>query len=228
MFKENYEKYLSLLDKACQNAGRKIEEIQTIAVSKFFPVEDIQSAIACGIKDFGENRADEMRQKAQEIGAGIRWHFIGQLQTNKVKYIINDVSLCQSVDRIALAQELDKRCGMVNRNLDILVQVAENQTQTRGGIELETVEPLFDFCQQSKHLKVRGLMCVAPLGLEEAQTRDFFRRVYEKYTALNGFLMDDQKMSILSMGMSGDFPLAIKEGSNMVRIGSLLFGKRNY
>lgn len=217
-----------MLDSACQDAGRKPEEIQTIAVSKFFPVEDIKVAMQCGIKDFGENRADEMRSKAQEIGQGIRWHFIGQLQTNKVKYIINDVSLCQSVDRIALAQELDKRCRLVGRNLDILIQVAENKTQTRGGAELETVGPLFDFCQESEHLKVCGLMCVAPLGLDQAQTRDFFRRVYRKYTALNDTLSGDDRMTILSMGMSGDFPLAIQEGSNMVRIGSLLFGKRNY
>lgn len=227
MIKDNIDLVLSNIAKAARKSGRSPDEIKLVAVSKSFGTDSILEAYQCGITDFGENRANEFRQKSTEINLPLFWHFVGQLQTNKVKYIINNVGLIHSLDRAALAEELDKQRAKANRQIDVLVQISADGKKGRGGVAENEAERLIDYCRGLSNLRIKGLMLVAPPGLAEPELRCCFRSVRKLYERLGRNNDEKVSMKILSMGMSQDYTLAVEEGSNLVRIGSAIFGTRS-
>ena len=209
------------IDAAAQRAGRAAKEVQLVCVSKMHPIAEIEQVISAGERVFGENRVDELLEKSNNITKDVQWHMIGQLQTNKVRKLIGHLALVQSVDRESLLRELHRRSVAAGVVTEILLQVDFTHAPGRGGAGEDAVRQLLEQAYGLSGVRVRGLMHVAPLGVSERQTRESFARVYRLYRALHE---QDAQLSILSMGMSGDYEAAIEEGSNMVRIGTAVFG----
>ena len=221
---ENYKLIQDGIASACAACGRKPEDITCIAVTKFVSEDRIAPAFPLGIKNVGENRAQEMMQKLDFFRSnGCIVHFIGQLQTNKVKYIIGQADLIQSVDRIPLAQELERHAALLNIVQDILVQVNIGHEVQKGGIEENNLDDFLHSMSAMPHLQVKGLMCVPP-ALDEQEAAPYFSRMRKLFDHSKGIA--GVSMEHLSMGMSGDYKAAIREGATMVRIGSALFGAR--
>jgi pyridoxal phosphate enzyme (YggS family) len=212
---------------ACARAGRNAAEVTLLPVSKTFSADAIRDMTALGFKRFGENRLQEIAQKAPELAdCDIQWVVIGHVQTNKAKEVAKYASELQSLDRLALAEALDKRLASLNRTLKVLVQVKTSTEETKSGLEPEELIPFLQQISQYPTLKVEGLMTMAVLSDDESAVRDCFkllRQCREHALAANipGISLDR-----LSMGMSGDMALAIEEGSTEVRVGTALFGKR--
>lgn len=226
MIAENLLSFREKLKAAAEQAGRKAEEIALVAVSKTMPNEKIIEAIDAGQMDFGENYAQELKKKHEEINRPARWHFIGQLQTNKVKYIFDKVYLVQSVDRRSLAKELDKRAAAAQSAVDILLQLYPYESDNRGGAGMEQIKKLLEECGDLTNIRIKGIMSVAPFGLDEDQSLHYFEKVKRMFENLSAHCPDNASMDILSMGMTADYIQAIRQGSNMVRIGSAIFGGR--
>lgn len=217
---------LSLIQDSCNNCG-KPNNITLIAVTKTRTPDEINCAIEHGITDIGENKVQEILNKYDKIKP-VRWHMIGHLQTNKVRYIIDKVDLIQSVDSLKLAKEIDKRAKEHGRIMNILVQVNPADEESKFGVSLEEVKSLvLNILESCDNICIKGLMSVAPIW-ELDKVKDLFVAVKAKYDELS--LIDNSKLDFcyLSMGMSGDFLVAIEAGSNMVRIGTAIFGQRDY
>lgn len=196
------------------------ENVLLVAVSKTRTVEEIRWAAACGCRDFGENKAQELYEKYAEL-PDLRWHFIGRLQKNKVKSIVGKVCLIHSVDSLPLALEINKRAEVLGIVQDILIQVNAAGEPQKGGVSLENTKLLFsEISEKCSSVRIRGLMQVAPEAENPEDVRIYFQQVYQ--------LQKDLGLEILSMGMSGDYKVAIEEGANCVRIGSAIFGQRVY
>lgn len=209
------------IDVAARKTGRTGEDITLIAVSKMHSVDEIKAVLSCGVTDFGENKVQELNSKFDYIDTAT-WHLIGHLQTNKVKQIVDKVSLIHSVDSLHLAQEIDKRCKEINKTMDILIQVNAAHEDSKFGVDPKDVLFLSDdIIKTCSNIKLRGLMHIAPAADNPEDVRKYFRIVKEIYDKM-------PYADTLSMGMSGDFEIAIEEGANMVRIGTLIFGERNY
>jgi pyridoxal phosphate enzyme (YggS family) len=217
--------------KICDNINRIKSEIDNkvhlVAVSKTKPIEDILEAYQCGQRDFGENKVQEMRDKQNQLPPDIRWHLIGHLQRNKVKYIAPYVHLIHSVDNIKLLKEINKQAIKNNRTIPVLLQIKIAKEDTKYGMSFEEAKNLMDSPQikELKNISIEGLMGMA------TNTPDIEQRKKEFHSLKNFF--DEMKITFpsfkyLSMGMSGDYPIAIEEGSNMIRVGSNIFGKRDY
>ena len=223
------EQYLEVLDNietAAKQAGRHPKEITLLAVTKFVEAARVQEALALGVKDAGESRVQELTGKLplfEEYGA--RVHLIGQLQTNKVKYVIGKVSTIQSVDRLNLAQEISREA--VNNSLaqDVLVEINVGCEAQKGGVVPDELFRFLEIISTLPGLRIRGLMCIPPDVGEEDASR-YFARMRELFVAAQACGLPNAQMDKLSMGMSGDYRAAIAEGSNMVRIGTALFGQR--
>lgn len=203
-------------------------DITLIAVSKTRTPEEINTAIECGITDIGENKVQEILDKYDSVKP-VRWHMIGHLQTNKVRYIIDKVCLIHSVDSLKLAKEIDKRAKEHSIVMDILVQVNPADEESKYGVSLSDVKDLvLSILSSCDNIRIKGLMSVAPYSDNPNSLLPLFESVKSKYDELS--LIDNTKLDFcyLSMGMSGDYPVAIKAGSNMVRIGTAIFGERNY
>ena len=209
---------------ACARANRKEKDVTLIAVTKFMPIERIALALNAGIAHIGENRVQELLEKRpffKEKDATV--HFIGQLQTNKVKYIIEQAHCIQSVDRFTLASEIERQAAKANTVQDILVEVNIGGEAQKGGIDESNLFELLGEIQAYDHLRVKGLMCVPPAGTAE-EARPYFRKMKELFEASKS--VPGVEMLHLSMGMSADYAVAIEEGATMVRVGSALFGPR--
>jgi len=210
------------LARACERAGRKREEVLLLGASKYANAEKIREAYQCGVRAFGENRAQDFLKKFEELkDLPIDWHFIGNLQTNKVKYIIDKVSLIHSVDRQSLAEEIQKRAERLGKVQDVLIEVNVGKEETKGGVYEEDLEKLFEYCLSLKNLRVLGLMAIPPYKENPEEVRPYFvklRKLKEKLEELYKL-----KLPHLSMGMSGDFEVAVEEGATIVRIGSAIF-----
>ena len=209
---------------ACARANRKEKDVTLIAVTKFMPIERIALALNAGIAHIGENRVQELLEKLpffKEKDATV--HFIGQLQTNKVKYIIEQAHCIQSVDRFTLAGEIERQAAKANTVQDILVEVNIGGEAQKGGIDESNLFELLGEIQAYDHLRVKGLMCVPPAGTAE-EARPYFRKMKELFEASKS--VPGVEMLHLSMGMSADYAVAIEEGATMVRVGSALFGPR--
>jgi len=207
------------------------KECQLIAVSKTKPISDILELYNLGQKDFGENYVQELAEKQSQLPADIHWHFIGHLQSNKVKFIAPFVYLIHGVDSFKLLKEINKQAQKVNRVIDCLLQVHIAQEETKFGFDETELTDLFtnnkSELENLKNIQISGFMGMASFTDDTEKVRKEFRYLKSLSDKFKKLQIDNSKLTILSMGMSGDYKIAIEEGSNMVRIGSLLFGARN-
>ena len=213
---------------ACKRAGRERDEVKLIAVSKTQPVEAIGEAIEYGINSFGENRVQELREKMEIINDNLDWHLIGHLQTNKVKYVVGKVSLIHSLENVRLAEALDKEAAKLGVTVDVLVEVNVAKEDTKFGVNPEEVENFIIEVSKYPNIKIKGLMTVAPYTDISEENRKYFRQLKKIMVDLNSKNIHNVSMNVLSMGMTGDYEVAIEEGATLVRVGTGIFGSRNY
>lgn len=211
------------IQSAAVKAGRDPSSIILLGASKYADVEQVRQAYEQGLTCFGENRSEGLLAKKDLLPDDISWHFIGQLQTNKVKYIIDNVELIHSLDRLSLAKELQKRALAKQTTVHALVEVLMDDRESRGGVLPKDIPSFLDQCAQFDRLYIHGLMCVAPLGCSERETEACFAKMKDLFDGLSHRIPDNAEMKVLSMGMSHDFSLAIKHGATLVRVGSALF-----
>lgn len=211
---------------ACQRAGRDPGDVTLIAVSKTKPIELLQEAYDGGAREFGENRVQELLTKIPLMPKDVKWHLIGHLQTNKVRQIIGKTCLIHSVDSVKLAGEIEKESNKQGIVTDILLEVNVAREESKFGFLLEEVEEALRSIQIFSHVKVCGLMTVAPFVEDAEKNRAVFRKLYDFYVDMKTKNIDNGSMTILSMGMTGDFQVAVEEGSTMVRVGTGIFGAR--
>ncbi len=226
MIKENIQHIRNEIAKACSLSGRKESEITLIAVSKNVPVPSIREAIEAGITDFGENKAREFESKCTEIGNGVTWHFIGHLQTNKVKYVVKTADLIHSVDSIKLAGEIQRFAFRANKIQKVLIEIKTSFEETKFGLETEdNIYDLANFIKEQPNLSLQGLMTIAPYTDDEKVVRNSFTYLRNLRDALQ---TEGYNVPELSMGMSADYRIAIEEGATMIRVGTSIFGERVY
>ncbi len=216
------------IETACRRAGRKRSEVTLVAVSKTKPVEMLREAYDLGVRVFGENKVQEIRGKYEMLPVDIQWHMIGHLQTNKVKYIVDKVRLIHSVDSLNLARVIEKEAEKQNRTVDILLEVNVAEEESKFGLKTSEVLPLVEKVMQLPHIRLRGLMTIAPFVENPEKNRAIFANLHDLYVDIKEKNIDNDTVSILSMGMTNDYEVAIEEGSTMVRIGTGIFGARNY
>ena len=228
MVKENLENVENNIKLACEKSGRDMKDVTLIAVSKTKPNELVMEAYETGIRDFGENKVQELVRKCEELPKDIRWHMIGHLQTNKVKYLPGMAEMIHSVDRLELALEVDKQAQKHQMVMDVLLEVNVAREDTKFGLMVEETEPLLRQLALLKHIRVRGLMTIAPFTENAESNRRFFHTLREQKEELNRKEILEGQMDVLSMGMTGDYEIAIEEGATHVRVGTGIFGERNY
>ena len=204
------------------------EEVTLIAVSKTKPVEMLQTIYDAGSRDFGENKVQEMCDKIEQLPTDIRWHMIGHLQTNKVKYIVGRVSLIHSVDSLHLAQEIEKQAAKLDVIVPILIEVNIAEEESKFGIHKEETISLVREVAALPHIRIQGLMTIAPYVENPEDNRAYFRGIKQLSVDIARENIDNVSMDCLSMGMTGDYEVAIEEGATMVRVGTGIFGERNY
>ena len=220
----NVEKYQEILREIPEN-------VQLIAVSKLHPASEVAAAYALGQRDFGENWAQEMREKHEILPQDIRWHFIGHLQTNKIKYIIPYVHLIHSIDSFKLLQEVDRQAAKHGRVVGCLLQFHVATEETKFGFSMDECEQMFQSPEFSslKNVDIKGVMGMASFTDDAAQVRREFQTLHGFFTKLKEeYFSEKADFKEISMGMTSDYPIAIEEGSTMIRVGSALFGARNY
>ncbi len=210
-------------------ASERQEKVNLMAVTKTVDVDKVLQAIESGITDIGENKPQELARKYEIIGDKVRYHLIGTLQTNKVKYIIDKVYMIHSLDRIALCEEIQKRAQNIDRIINCLVQVNISKEESKHGIEEElAIDFIKEVSSKYKNIKIEGLMTMAPFVDDERQIRDVFKRLKVLSEEVDKLNLQNVQMKTLSMGMSQDYKIAIEEGSTIVRVGTSIFGKRDY
>ena len=226
--KENIENINAKIEAACQRSGRKREEVLFLVVSKTIDVPRIKEAVACGMTSLGENKVQEIMDKYEPMGEGIKWHLIGHLQTNKVKYIIDKVELIHSVESIKLAEEISKRAVAKGVTANILLEENVAGEESKFGIKPEECEQMVREISVMPNIVIKGLMTVAPAVENEEENRKYFRQMKQLLVDINSKKIDNVNMTELSMGMTGDYEVAIEEGATIVRIGTGVFGARYY
>ncbi len=214
----NLERVRERIARAAERAGRRPDDVRLVAVSKTVDVERIRMALAAGVTDLGENRVQEAREKIAVLGRPVPWHLIGHLQTNKVKEALALFDLIHSLDRLELARELERRAAAAGRTVDALLQVHMGGEASKGGIEPDAVDAALDEVRALGHVRVRGLMTIPPPVERAEDARPWFQALVR--------LAKRHGLAELSMGMSGDFEVAIEEGATMVRVGTAIFGAR--
>ena len=226
MVTENYRRVEERVAAACARCGRPRESVTLIAVSKTQPTEMVRELAEAGVEDFGENKVQELCRKQEELGQPLRWHMIGHLQRNKVKYLMAQPPvLIHSVDSLRLAQEIEKEAAKAGKTIPILIEINIGREESKSGLAEEELPALAAAVAQLPHLRLRGLMAVAPATPNPEDSRPYFRRMRELQQELQRTYPDCTE---LSMGMTGDFEAAIAEGATMVRVGTAIFGARNY
>lgn len=227
MLKDNLNLVLKNIEYASKNS-KYHQDVTLIAVSKTHPVSMISEVYNLGIRDFGENKVQELLEKYDELPKDIRWHLIGHLQTNKVKYIIDKVYMIHSVDSYKLAAEINKQAKKKNRIVNILVQVNISQEETKFGVSKDETANLIKSIAELENVRIKGLMTIAPATDNAENNRKFFASLYNLSIDILNLNIDNINVLNLSMGMSGDYLVAIDEGANFVRVGTGIFGTRNY
>ncbi len=226
--RENIDAVNRIKGQAAVKSGREPEDVLLCAVTKTRTAEEINEAIDAGITDIGENKVQEIMDKFDSVKP-VRWHMIGHLQTNKVKYIIDKVSMIHSVDSLHLAQEIDRRAAQHNIAMDILIQVNSAQEESKFGIAADETEGMIrDILDKCPNLRIRGLMCIAPFAENPEDVRIYFAQVKKLYDEYGSIEHKNLDFKYLSMGMSHDYEAAISEGSNLIRVGTAIFGERDY
>lgn len=228
MLKENLIQVEEKINAACQRSGRSRNEVTLIAVSKTKPVPMLAEIYEEGVRDFGENKVQEILEKHDVLPNDIKWHMIGHLQRNKVKAVIDKVSLIHSVDSFRLAEEINIQAKKKNITVPILVQVNIAGEDTKFGITKEDAIALVEQIAELDNLRIQGLMTIAPLVNDPEDNRQYFRGIRQLSVDIRNKNIDNVCMDILSMGMTGDYEIAIEEGATMVRVGTGIFGARNY
>lgn len=224
--KENIEEVEKVIDEECKKAGRDRNEVTLIAVSKTKPVEMLQEAYDSGCRDFGENKVQELVEKYEVLPKDIRWHMIGHLQTNKVKYIVDKVYMIHSVDSLRLAEEISKEAVKKKVDVNILVEVNVANEETKFGVSLDKAKELVLNIAKLPNIHVKGLMTIAPFVDNGEDNREIFAKLHELAVDIGQEKADNIVMETLSMGMSGDYPVAVSEGATYVRVGTVIFGIR--
>ena len=228
MIKENLEVVEKNICEACKRAGRDRSEVTLIAVSKTKPVSDIRQAMDCGITVFGENKVQELRDKTAEIKEPLSWHMIGHLQANKVKYLPGVACMIHSVDNIKLAEEIEKQAAKKDLVMDVLIEVNMAHEDTKFGLSPDEAADFVKEISTLRHLNIRGLMTIAPYTDDPESNRVYFKGLRELRDSINAMGIPNVKMDTLSMGMTGDYQVAIEEGATFVRVGTGIFGERDY
>ena len=228
MLKENLADVEAKIVKACENSGRQRDDVTLIAVSKTKPVETLKEAYDLGIRVFGENKVQELTDKYEALPKDIQWHMIGHLQRNKVKYIIDKVALIHSVDSIRLAETIEKEAAKHNITANILIEVNVAKEESKFGLMPEELDELIDKIKDFNHIQVKGLMTIAPFVENPETNREIFRSLRKLSVDISNKNVDNVNVSILSMGMTNDYTVAVEEGATMVRVGTGIFGARNY
>ena len=222
MLKDQLQEVEKRIQAACDRAGRKREEVTLIAVSKTKPVETLQEAYDLGVRIFGENKVQELTAKYEALPKDIHWHMIGHLQTNKVKYIIDKAELIHSVDSLKLAETIEKEAAKHDLIADILVEVNVAEEESKFGMKMEEVIPFVEKVSAFPHVRVRGLMTIAPFVEDPEENRSIFADLHKLYIDIKKKNHDNDTVSVLSMGMTNDYEVAIEEGATGI------FGARNY
>ena len=228
MLKENYEEVQKKITEACKRAGRNREEVTLIAVSKTKPVEMLSEIYDLGERNFGENKVQELTEKEEVLPKNIHWHMIGHLQRNKVKYIIDKVSMIHSVDSIRLAETIEKEAAKKDICMPILIEVNVAEEESKFGLSVEEVLPFLEEICSYQHIKVMGLMTIAPFVADPEENREVFQKLKKLSVDIAAKNINNVNMSVLSMGMTNDYQVAVEEGATMVRVGTGIFGERNY
>lgn len=225
--RENLEEVERRITAAAERSGRKRSDITLIAVTKTHPAEMMNEAIELGVTDIGENKPQEVRDKYADVKP-VRWHLIGHLQTNKVKYVIDKVCLIHSVDSVKLMDEIERQAEKHDITMDILIQVNISGEETKSGIKPEEIYDLIEHAGKLSRVKVKGLMTIAPKTDNPVTNALHFDNIRRLFLDIQSKKYDNISMEYLSMGMSGDYETAIEHGANMVRVGSAIFGQRDY
>lgn len=224
---QNYKTVKENVTKACEQAGRSEQEVTLLAVSKTKPVDMLMDVYRAGARDFGENKVQELVDKIPQMPSDVRWHMIGHLQRNKVKQVLPYVDMIQSLDSLPLAKEIEKQAGKLEKTIPVLVEVNISQEENKTGLLKEDVLSFIETCKKDfPHIDIQGLMCVGPNTDDQKHIEDCFEQVHQLFLQAQDLYGDSIRW--LSMGMSADWKLAVAHGSNMVRIGSDIFGPRNY
>lgn len=228
MLAENLKQVEENIAAACKRAGRKREEVTLIAVSKTKPISMLSEIYDCGIRDFGENKVQELCEKREQLPLDIRWHMIGHLQRNKVKYIIRDTALIHSVDTYRLAEEINIQAKKIKRIVPILIEVNIAKEPSKFGILPEEALLLTEEISKLDSLRIEGLMTIAPYTENPEENRPYFQQIKNLSVDIANEKIDNVSMNTLSMGMTGDYMTAIEEGATIVRVGTGIFGARTY
>lgn len=233
MIKENLARVEEKIQHSCEKANRNRSDVRLIAVSKTKPVSMLQEAYDQGIRDFGENKVQEILDKYEQLPKDVRWHMIGHLQTNKVKYIIDKVCMIHSVDSLHLAEEISKQAVKKNVTANILVEINIGDEASKFGTSLEEAYDLVKNIIDLPNILVHGLMTVAPYVVDSEENRPLFMKMSKLCVDIKSQLVDNgigkhNMFTELSMGMTGDYEVAIEEGATFVRVGTGIFGERNY
>ena len=228
MIQKNLKEIETRIQKACLASGRKRENVKLIAVSKTKPVEMLQEAYNCGCRDFGENKVQELVEKYDKMPKDIRWHMIGHLQRNKVKYIVDKVYLIHSVDSLRLAGEISKEAVKKDVTVSILIEINVADEESKFGISAAEAVSLVEEIAKLPNIVIRGLMTIAPYVENPEENRLYFAKLKQIYVDIMHKNIDNVFMKELSMGMTGDYEAAITEGATYIRIGTGIFGEREY
>ena len=225
---ENYRRVKENIRKACETAGRNEQEVTLLAVSKTKPVDMLKDVYQAGARDFGENKVQELVDKIPQLPSDIRWHMIGHLQRNKVKYIVDKVYLIHSVDSLRLAEEISREAVKKQTEVNILIEVNVAQEESKFGTTVEETMELVRSIAVLPAIHIKGLMTIAPFVENAEENRTYFQKLRQLAVDIGNKNIDNVSMSILSMGMTGDYMVATEEGSTIVRVGTGIFGERDY
>ncbi len=228
MLKENIEAVRKNIEKACERSGRNPKDVLLLPVSKTKPVEMIQELYDLGIRSFGENYVQELCDKIDKLSDDINWHMIGHLQRNKVKYIVGKVAMIHSVDSIRLAEAISKEAVKKDVTVDILIEVNVGMEENKFGITVESAYEDIKEMAKLPNIAIKGLMTSAPFVENSEDNRKYFRQLKQLSVDIQSKNIDNVDMGILSMGMTNDYIVAIEEGATIVRVGTAIFGARNY
>lgn len=228
MIRDNLEQVQLKIREACDRAGRDVGEVTLISVSKTKPLSMLKEAYEAGARDFGENKVQELVEKIPEMPGDVRWHMIGHLQRNKVKYIVGKVYLIHSVDSLRLAEEISKEALKQNTSVNILLEVNMAEEESKFGVAPEETTDLVSRVSRLPGIHICGLMTIAPFVENAEDNRQYFRRLKQLSVDIESKNIDNVSMDILSMGMTGDYSVAVEEGATYVRVGTGIFGERDY
>lgn len=228
MLKENLEHIEEEIQKACKRSGRQRDEVTLIAVSKTKPVETLKEAYQLGVRIFGENKVQELNEKYDALPGDIQWHMIGHLQRNKIKYVIDKAELIHSVDSIRLAEAIEKEAAKRNLTADILIEVNAAREKSKFGLLPEEIDSFIENVKNFPHIRINGLMTIAPFVENPEENRPIFAYLRKLSVDIAEKNAHNINMSVLSMGMTNDYQVAIEEGATMVRVGTGIFGLRSY